>query len=154
METSVDKTAKDAYRVSLGGRDVELSAVALKNLLLQITRALLPSLPEDADDPGSPEETRTFLARLGSADDLGIQALLRNAEHADLVALLKIAEGDPALLDRFYKNMSAKARKMYAEDIDYTFRDKAPGIAVHAAVARVKHRAQQLERSGALRFGA
>jgi flagellar motor switch protein FliG len=154
METSVSKIARDAYRLVLGDREAVLDGEALKNLVLQITRALLPAAPQAAPAAGSPEETRAFLARLQAADDLGLQALVRLGGRDDVVALLKAAERAPPLLERFHRNMSAKARKMFAEDVDYMFRDRAPDAIVDAAVSRLKLTVEELERRGALRFGS
>ena len=111
---------------------------------------LLPGTPSEV---GSDAETRQFLNWIARANDLGIQALLLKADRDDILALLKAAEQNERVLDRFYANMSVTSRKIFAEDLTYKFGDDVPPARINTAIGRLAEAARVLERDGALTFG-
>ncbi|HEC14914.1 MAG TPA: hypothetical protein ENI72_04065, partial [Rhodospirillales bacterium] len=59
-------------------------------------------------------------------------------------------EGDEALMQKFYANMSENARKMMVEDLIYKFKEDIPENKVKAALARLTRAAEKLGEEGTL----
>jgi flagellar motor switch protein FliG len=85
--------------------------------------------------------------------DIGIQRLLRVADHDDLLVLLKWGEGDTKLLARIYGNMTEKSRRIYAEDLAYRFREGVPEELLGRAANRLAVAVRDLEEEGAFAAG-
>ena len=149
MKISVTK-GSGGYALRLGEQTVVLDEAGLKELMLKATQVLLPETPSVVV---SANLTLEFLQRLKAANDMGIQTLLRLADHKDLVALLKVAEADTAALDKLHRNMTPKARKVFAEDLDYAYKGGADANDLDAAVGRLWTAVRDMERKGRITFG-
>ena len=147
MKITVKKAAPDVFELTLGDTGVALEGDDLKDLLLQITRVLIPA-PRAAED--AKERARDFMRRIKNANDLGIQKLLRLIDPDDVLVLLKIAENNPAVRDKFHRNMSERSQKIFAEDLAYRFKDKVPASVADAAIGRLSAAVAGLEEEGAL----
>ena len=146
MKITVKKAAPDVFELTLDDTTVALEGDDLKELLLQITRVLIPApQPEDAR-----ERARDFMRRIKNANDLGIQKLLRQVDPDDVLVLLKIAENNPAVRDKFHRNMSERSQKIFSEDLAYRFKDKVPASRAAAAIERLSAAVAGLEEEGAL----
>jgi len=147
MQTSIRKTGKNAYLLNLGEAELTLDGQALKNLLLQITRILLPQeklgvKPED--------EARELAKTITAAEDIGIQKLLLTAEQEDILVLLKTAEDDAAFQEKVYGNMSEKARKVFTEDVAFKYGELLSKTEIRDAVGRLKLVMKRLTDEGTL----
>jgi hypothetical protein len=149
MKVSIKQTAADEYLLSFDDTQVSATGADLKDLLLAVTGVLMPDAGQSDD-----EHTRQFINQIKTANDVGIQMLLRVADQDDILVLLKHGEGDEALLDKFYRNMSERSRKIFAEDLIYKFKDKVPAAQVNAAVNQLIVAARDLEDKGSLVYGA
>ena len=149
LKISITQSAPDAYTLILGEMDIALTGHDLRELLLEITRVLMPDAARS-----DAEHTRDFIRQIKTANDVGIQKLLRVAREDDILVLLKIAENDEALLGKFYSNMSERSRQIFAEDLSYKFKDEVPEAKVSAAIGHLIVAARQLEDEGALVYAA
>ncbi|MBM3523517.1 MAG: hypothetical protein FJX57_11220, partial [Alphaproteobacteria bacterium] len=147
---SVTKRPAGGFSLTLGDQVVVVDEAALKDLLLKLTQVLLPETPSVV---GSTSLTREFLNRVKAANDIAVQTLLRLGDHKDLVALLKVAEADAAALDKLHRNMTPKARTVFAEDLEYTYKSGADMATLDAAVGRLWAAVREMERKGRITFG-
>ena len=150
MKISVTKRSGGGFSLTIGDQVVALDEAGLKDLMLKLTQVLLPETPSVVS---STNLTREFLSRLKVASDIGVQTLLRLGDHKDLVALLKVAEADAAALDKLHRNMTPKARTVFAEDLEYAYKGGADAAALDAAVGRLWTAAREMERKGRITFG-
>ena len=134
MEVSVTKLAPESFRLRLGDTEIDVAEEDLKVLLLQVTKLLAPIA---GFEKSAEEQTREFMDVIGAAGDVAIQKFLLLADNGDVLVLLKTAENDRALLDKLYANMSARSRKIFAEDLAYKYEDGVPGSEVGAAIGRL-----------------
>jgi len=148
MKITVKKTAQDTFALSIGDSEAALDGGQIKELLLQITKVLLPP----GDGLSVEERTEAFKRHMENANDVGIQKFLRVAEEDDILLLLKIAEDDEMLVNKFYGNMSERSRKMFSEDLIYKFKDDVPASRIENAIARLIRTARELEEEGSLIF--
>lgn len=147
MKIVLRKTATNAYEFTVGDTRVALDGKDLTNLAQEISRVLEPAVAAD-------RALVDFLHRMKRANDVGIEALLRAANRGDILVLLKTAENDQALLDKFHANMSERSRKIFTEDLAFSFKERAPHAQVSAAIGRISQTADRLESEGALVYEA
>ena len=147
MKISVKKAAPDVYALSLEDAEVALDGADLKTLLVEITRILAPS-----SDVGktAADRARDFLRHIKNANDVGLQKFLLAADHDDVLVLLKVVEDDKALVRKFHSNMSERSRKIFIEDLTYTFREEVRDPRITAAINRLVGIAKALEGDGTL----
>ncbi len=147
MDITVVRGEDGAYTLSFEGTEVALGEGDLKRLLIQVTKVLLPGakLGRSVDD-----RKNDFISKIKTANDVGIQKLIMVAEHEDILVLLKSGEGDEALLQKFYANMSENARKMTVEDLIYKFKEDIPTAKVKASLKRLTRTAEKLGEEGTL----
>ncbi len=147
MKISVRKAAPDVYSLAFDSQEIVLDGADVKLLLMEITRMLAPGTSAS----GSPSARAEDLIRnLRRANDVGVQALIRQADHEDILILLKAAESDPATMERLNRNMSERLRKICAEDLAYKFKEPPPIEQRLRALARLSGVARSLEDSGIL----
>lgn len=147
MKIEVKQAAPDVFSLTFDGHEFALEGRDLKNLLLQVTKVLAPGLtaakpPED--------RTREFLRHLKNANDIGIQKFLMSSDQKDVLVLLKVAENDQPMLDKCYRNMSERVRKILAEDLVYKFKNGISTGQINTAFTRLMETADSLEKSGTL----
>lgn len=147
MKISVGKTPQGAITLAFDETRVSLSLGETKVLLLELTRVLLP---QAAVAPNPAVKAGQLTARIKAANDLGIQKLLRVAEHDDLLVLLKFGEKDSGLIAKIYGNMTEKSRKIYAEDLAYRFKEGVPEDLLGKASSRLAAAVRDLENDGVL----
>ncbi|MEE8394300.1 MAG: FliG C-terminal domain-containing protein [Rhodospirillales bacterium] len=148
MKIVVRKAAPDVYSLNFDDCEIALEERELKELLLQITKILLPHEREQSAE----ERAKTFMRHIKNANDVGIQKFLRVADEEDILILLKAAENDEVLLNKFYANMTELSRKMFAEDLTYKFKDDVPRPRLKKAIERLGRTAKKLENEGSLVF--
>ncbi|MCW9003127.1 MAG: hypothetical protein OQJ87_10455 [Rhodospirillales bacterium] len=149
MKIVVKRVAPDVYSMSFDDVEVALDSAEVKTLLLQITQVLAPP---GKSAQGGEGEMKTFMRHLRSANDPGIQALLRQITHDDALVLLKLGESDEALLQKLYGNMSENARKLFEEDLSYKFKEGVPEGQAAPAMKRVKVVAEKLRAERLLEY--
>jgi flagellar motor switch protein FliG len=149
MKVSIKQTADDGFVLSFDDTQIAATSADLKALLLVVSEVLTPAPDQEKVDPA-----RRFIDQIKTANDAGIQMLLRAADEDDLLVLLKHAESDAVLLEKFYGNMSERSHKIFAEDLSFKFKDKVTPAQVSAAVERLIIAARTLEENGTLVFGA
>jgi hypothetical protein len=147
MKITAKRVTPDVYSLNLGGTEVALEGKDLKILVAEINRVMGAEA-----GPGKTMAQRTgdFLRNMRNANAVGVQALLRTADQEDVLVLLKIAEKDKVLSDKFNANMSERSRKMLMEDLSYKFRDGLPGPQAAASMTRLLDLADQMEAAGTL----
>lgn len=147
MKISVGKKDAGSISISFDQTKVELNMAETKTLLLELTKVLLPG----ASAAKKPADRAGVLVRkIRAANDVGIQKLLRVADHDDLVALLKFAENDEQMTGKIYGNMTEKSRKIFVEDLSYRFKDSISDEDLGRAVTRLAVTTRQLEDDGSL----
>ena len=151
MTSSVEKTGDGGFKIRLDGAEAVLSMAEVKTLLVQI----LAQMSQGAGMAADPAKAfESFLKKIANANDVGIQSLIRNADDNDVLVLLKSAEADPALSEKFYRNMSDGARKMYRDDLSFRFQDGIPDTDLADAASRLATQAKLLEGEGLLEYEA
>ena len=93
--------------------EVALDSAEVKTLLLQITQVLAPP---GKSAQGGEGEMKTFMRHLRSANDPGIQALLREISSDTLIMALK--GSDEAIKEKIFNNMSRRAGEMLKDDLE------------------------------------
>lgn len=139
MSMTARKLGDDRFAVLLAGNEVILDAQAFRDLINHMLNLL---------EPGSDEETSAFLLQLSNGHDVGVQALLRVADHDDIVALLKAAQSEPRALGKLGANMSENARKLFDEDLNFRFAKGASSADLNAAIHRLIAAVRDIEKNG------
>lgn len=150
MKISVEKAPQGSVTLAFDDTRITLTAAQTKTLLLELTRALVPG-PAVAVTAQKLAERVADMVKAGG--DIGIQRLLRVADHDDLLVLLKWGEGDAKLLARIYGNMTEKSRRIYAEDLAYRFKEGVPEELLGRAANRLAVAVRDLEEEGAFSAG-
>ncbi len=145
MKISVAKTEGGAISISFDETVVNLNGTETKTLLLELTKVLIP---ESAAAKDPTKKAEDLAAKIKTANDLGIQKLLRVAEHDDLLVLLKFGEEDNKLRGKIFGNMTEKSRKIFTEDLAYRFQDGVAEIELGKSINRLSVIAQELEEEG------
>ena len=147
MKISVKEAAPDVYALILDDAEFALDGADLKTLLMEIIRILAPT-----SDVGktAADRARDFLRHIKYANDVGLQKFLLGADHDDVLVLLKVTEGDKALSQKLYSNMSERSRKIFIEDLTYKFREAVSESRITAATKRLVGVAKELEGDGSL----
>lgn len=149
MRIAVKKTENGDIAIAFDDKQVTLNGAETKTLLLELTKVLIP---EAAMAKSAEKRAEDLVGKIKSANDIGIQKLLRMAEHDDLLVLLKHGEADPALTSKIYGNMTEKSRKIFAEDLAYQFKEAVSDEALGKAVGRIAVTARELEDEGSLTY--
>lgn len=147
MKIFVKNVAEDGYSLSFDGVEVVLDEENIKDLLLQITKIMLP-IYGGADNAERKAKELTRLMK--SADDIGIQKVIGISREDDIVVFLKTVEEDEELLNKFYGNMSERLRKMIVEDLNYKFNEDEPEDIDASAFVRLIKIAKDLRERGLL----
>lgn len=147
MKIFVKNVAEDGYSLSFDGVEVVLDEENIKDLLLQITKIMLP-IYGGADNAERKAKELTRLMK--SADDIGIQKVIGISREDDIVVFLKTVEEDEDLLNKFYGNMSERLRKMIVEDLNYKFNEDEPEDIDASAFVRLIKIAKDLRERGLL----
>lgn len=149
MKISVKKVAVGVYSLKFDDEEIVLESDELKELLLNVTKVLVP-VGGRLDN--SEEKAKEFIRHIKHADNVGIQKFIITAGEEDILVLLKTAEKDEELLERFYGNMSDRSRKMITEDLIYKFQNGVPPGMVKSTFNRLIRTAKNLNSEGSLLF--
>lgn len=147
----VARTKSGAFQLSIDGTEYDLSAAELKVMLLRVVEAF-GGTAGGGGSAAARKGQQAFFRRLMEANDPGIQSLLRQAGHEDVLVVLKVNEGDDAFRAKFFRNMSANMQKMFREDLNYKFKEPPPDSKVAAAVARLRKVCDALEREELMEY--
>ena len=147
MKIQARQLEEGSFALQFDGTEVRLGAADLKALLLQITKLLVPSA---ADGAGGANLLNALIARLQGAPDVGVQAFLMRADHADVVVLIKAGEAAPERLGKLFRNMSERSRKMCLEDVAFTFPNELPAQHADSSALRLAALIRLLESEGRL----
>lgn len=148
MKISARKVAPDVYALNFDDVEVVLEGKEIKMLLVEVMQTLAPGGASKKEDT----RAKDFMRHIKNANDVGIQKLLLVADHDDLVILLKTAELDAVLQDKFFNNMSDNNRKMFEEDLVYSFKDGVPEPRTKQAIHRLIEITKDLEVEGSLTY--
>lgn len=151
MKISVGRATQGRVTLAFDDTRITLDATETKTLLLELTRVLMPG---QAVAVTARRLAERVADQVKAAGDIGIQRLLRVADHDDLLALIKFGEADPALLARIYGNMTEKSRRIYAEDLAYRFHEGVPDDILGRAANRLAVALRELEGDDAFRDGS
>lgn len=147
MAIEVKRNSRGGIDVTVDDHTIGLDQNGAKELSALLSHVL---------DPASVDErsarAQQFLYNLRLANDAGIQGLLRNASHDDVLVLLKSAEDDEVLKGRLYANMTDRSAQLYDEDLQFRFQEEMPSILVENALSRLMEAAAQLANDGMLTF--
>ena len=147
MKISVAKAEGGTISISFDGKVVTLNTADTKTLLLELTKVLIP---EGAFSKSPTKKAAELVAKIKVANDLGIQKLLRVAEHDDLLVLLKFGEEDGKLKARIFGNMTEKSGKIFTEDLNYRFQDGVGEAELEKSINRLSVITRELEEEGTL----
>lgn len=150
MKITVAKAPEGAISLAFDNTKVTLTGAETKTLLLELTKVLLP---EGGFARTPAKRAEEFVRKIKGANDLGIQKLLRVAEHDDLLVLLKVGEADRQLTAKIYGNMTEKSRKIFVEDLAYRFESGVADDALVKAISRLTTTTRELEDEGTLKYG-
>lgn len=144
MGVTVTKLADERYQILFGDNRIDVSAEDIEHLHSQLLEILRPETVVEKQN-----HHKEFLAQLLRANDSGIQALLRIADHDDAVLLLTACEDDPALKKKLYGNMTENAIKMFVEDMTFLMRDGVSAYKFDKAISRLIKSVEDLTKDGA-----
>jgi len=144
MKIEVNRVNQDQFEIIIEDQRLTLDWDGLARLNREIGDFLDPA--------ARTERYERFLARLRSANNTGIQALLRTAAHDDILVLLHSSEDKTELHNKLYGNMSDNSVKLYMEDLLFQFREGVPGYRFDAAMLRLIETAETLVGEVALNF--
>lgn len=147
MKITANKTSANTFRIAFGDTHIALDARQLKKLLAEIVGVIAPDIGVRAN----PRETFNALcATLKAASAVGVQKFILSAEDEDILILLKMGEDDASLIETLYANMSARARKMYEEDLSFRFTEGVPKADMRRAMENLSQLNQKLHDDGIL----
>lgn len=149
MKITVTKSDKGDISIAFDDKRITLNGAETKTLLLELTKVLIP---EAAMAKSAEKRAEDLVRKIKAANDIGIQKLLRIAEHDDLLVLLKHGEADTALTSKIYGNMTEKSRKIFAEDLAYQFKEAVSDETLGKAIGRIAVTARELEEDGSLTY--
>jgi len=147
MDIHVNQINDQTYELIFDGQVVSISIGDMERLHHRLSDILRP---ETAQEKRSRHQS--FLTKLKSAEDAGIQALFRAATHDDILVLLHSSEQDEDLKKKLYGNMSENSMKVYVEDLVFQFREGVPDYRFDEAMTRLLKTAEGLASDGVLRF--
>ncbi len=138
----------DVKSAQVGG--VKSAAGIVSRLDPAVGNTLLEELREaDEGLEKQIQDNLILFEHLAEVDDKGLQALLRETTSEVLLVALKGA--DPALRDRFFKNMSKRAAEMLREDMQ--LRGPVRLAEVEEAQKEMLAAARRLAEAGTIRLG-
>ncbi len=143
MSVSVRRLENDRFHLSIHGHDVILDGPSYRALVEDMSALL-----ERPDGLGSDDETAEFLFNVRRGNDVGIQALLRVAEHEDVLALLKASEKDDLARKKLVKNMGRNSRKIFSEDVTFRYANGVPDGEINNAIHRLSATVREIEKEG------
>lgn len=143
MSVSVRRLENDQFHLSIHGHDVILDGAAYR-VLVEDMMALM----DRPDGLGSDDETRDFLLEIRRGSDVGIQALLRVADHDDILALLKASEKDTRAHKKLFDNMGDTSRKIFTEDLSFRYARGVPDGEINNAIHRLSATIREIEKEG------
>jgi len=133
MSVSVRRLENEQFHLSIHGHDVILDGPAFRALVEDMAALL-----DRPDGLGSDDETRAFLLNIRRGSDVGVQALLRVADHDDVLALLKASEKDQRAHKKLFENMGETSRKISSScDSENPARFKALKLSAHSPFSAV-----------------
>ena len=145
MKISVAKKEGEAISISFDETVITLNEAETKTLLLELTKVLIP---EGTLTKSPTQMAEELAAKIKGGNGLGIQKLLRVAEHDDLLVLLKYGEEDDKLKAKIFGNMTEKSRKIFSEDLAYRFQDGVAETELGKSINRLSVITQELEEEG------
>lgn len=149
MAIEVKRNAEGGIDITVDNQLIGLDDDGARELAALLSHVLQPESAEQRS-----ERAQRFLIRLRSANDTGIQGLLQNAAHEDVLVLLKSAEDDATLKQRLYANMTDRSAQIYAEDLQFRSQEEMPALVAEDALSRLMQAADQLADDGTLTFKA
>jgi len=147
MKIEGNRVNQDQFEIVIDDQRLTLDTDGLARLNQEIGDLLDPAARIQRA-----ERYERLLARLRSANNTGIQALLRTAAHDDILVLLHSSEDKTELHTKLYGNMSDNSVKLYMEDLLFQFREGVPEYRFDAATLRLIETAETLVGEGALNF--
>lgn len=147
MKISVVRAESGAVSLTFGETVVALDPADTRTLLVELTKALRA---DGSLSPTAPQQAADLAARIKAGNDIGIQKLLRVADHDDLLVLLKYTEEDGPLYDKIFGNMTEKSQKIFREDLSYRFREGVAESELGKTINRLAVIAHELEEEGTL----
>ena len=147
MEIKVNQLNDRTFELVLGRQTISISIEDMERLHFQLSEILRPDTVFEKRS-----RHKAFLTRLKTADDSGIQALLRTAGHDDILVLLNYSEQDDELKKKLYRNMSENSMKLYVEDLMFQFKEGLPDYRFDEAMTRLLRTAEDLIEDGALTY--
>lgn len=143
MSISVRKLENEKFRLTINGHEVILDGPAYRALVEDMAALL-----DKPDGLGSDDETRKFLLNIRRGSDVGVQALLRVAEHEDVLALLKASEKDERAHKKLFANMGETSRKIFVEDVSFRYANGVPAGEINNAIHRLCTTVREIEKEG------
>lgn len=147
MKITAEKVSANTFRIAFGDTHVSLDARQLKTLLAEVVGVIAPDIGVRAN----PQDIfKSLCATLKDADPVGVQKFILSAEDEDILILLKMGENDENFLETLYANMSARARKMYEEDLGFRFTEGIPKADMRRAMENLNQLSLKLHDDGML----
>jgi len=143
VSVSVRRMENERFQLSIDGHEVILDGPSYRALVEDMTAIL-----RTPDGRGSDDETRDFLLNIRRGSDVGIQALLRVAEHDDVLALLKASEKDERAHTKLFANMGEVSRKIFVEDVSFRYAKGVPAGEINNAIHRLGTTIREIEKEG------
>jgi len=143
MSVSVRRLENEQFHLSIHGHDVILDGPAFRALVEDMAALL-----DRPDGLGSDDETRAFLLNIRRGSDVGVQALLRVADHDDVLALLKASEKDQRAHKKLFENMGETSRKIFTEDLVFRYANGVPAGEINNAIHRLSATVRDIEKEG------
>ena len=147
MDISVNQGNDETFELVFDEMTIPISIGDMERLHYQLSNILRPTTVQEKKI-----RHQAFLAKLKSAEDSGLQALMRTAAHNDILVLLHTSEQDEVLKKKLYGNMSENSMKVYVEDLLFQFREGLPEYRFDEAMTRLLKMAESLAKDGALKF--
>lgn len=146
MKISARRSDDGSFTLKFDQAEVVLSTSDLKSLLMQVTRLLTPDAMKA--DASAVESAAKLAATLKGATDVEIQAFIQAAGGDDMLILLKLGEGDEALLNKLHVNMSGNMRTLLEEDMGFKYGDGIPDGPAKTAIRNMQATIRALAADG------
>lgn len=147
MEINVDELTHGQYSLNVGNVSIRMGAQDFAAL-----KAALKVYIDKDDAESRLTSARQLFEKLLTANDAGVQNLLKEAHFTDMVVIMQAFAANRPLMAKFERNMAKRSMMMFQDALDTRRDSQVDAEEASAAVTRLLRVAQKLVNEKKLTF--
>lgn len=147
MEIDVEELTHGQYSLNVGNVSIRMGAQDFAAL-----KAALKVYIDKDDAESRLTSAKQLFEKLLTANDAGVQNLLKEAHFTDMVVIMQAFAGNRPLMAKFERNMSKRSMMMFQDALDTRRDSQVDAEEASAAVTRLLRVAQKLVNEKKLSF--